>query len=447
MKKPSCGTDRQNGGFTLIEIMMVVAVIGLLAAVALPLYNSYVARAQAAELALKFDAVRTNVSVLLKSGQMPAACSTVAAGVNPANLQSEFAGIDVGFEAVAGGYTPVMRFCATVASRGVRGVDVVRQAHAILARSAAISSGAVLGDAAASFAVRLTGESALCTTLPASAKPTDICASAAATSMAKLPAPAVSVPVAAASMPVTPVSAPVVVPPPLPKVQASVMQFDGTGTYVRPQGLNLNTGGDLRAMTLDMTFIGDPNLPALASGASAGPVMFNYGSTADGHNAISLWNPRSLTVALLGRNYDTGVNVLDGQTHRIAVAWDGVTGKLSLYDNGHLLKSFDNVSTGSVIRGGGQMVIAHKDNSGAGSYSTGEAFSGQIFRTSLANKALSEAELVRPTNQLLTAATGLLIDVSAESGTLVDTTGRHQLESGGLTVVKTGVEGNLVSSP
>ena len=49
-------------GFTLIELMIVVAIIGILAAVALPAYQDYTVRARASELLLAASSARTAVT-------------------------------------------------------------------------------------------------------------------------------------------------------------------------------------------------------------------------------------------------------------------------------------------------------------------------------------------------------------------------------------------------
>ncbi len=55
-------------GFTLIELMIVVAIIGILAAVALPAYQDYTVRAKMSEVILAASACRTSITEIYQSG-------------------------------------------------------------------------------------------------------------------------------------------------------------------------------------------------------------------------------------------------------------------------------------------------------------------------------------------------------------------------------------------
>jgi len=64
---------RLQQGFTLIELMIVVAIIGILAAVALPAYQDYTIRAKMSEVILALSACRTSITEVYQSGGSPPA--------------------------------------------------------------------------------------------------------------------------------------------------------------------------------------------------------------------------------------------------------------------------------------------------------------------------------------------------------------------------------------
>ncbi len=70
-------------GFTLIELMIVIAIIGILAAVALPAYQDYTVRAKASEVILAASSCRTGVTDVVANSpvvSIPAAVMTAACG-------------------------------------------------------------------------------------------------------------------------------------------------------------------------------------------------------------------------------------------------------------------------------------------------------------------------------------------------------------------------------
>lgn len=75
---------RVQQGFTLIELMIVVAIIGILAAVALPAYQDYTVRAKVSEVVLAASGPKTAIAEAYQSlGHMPAVASVSVSHSSP----------------------------------------------------------------------------------------------------------------------------------------------------------------------------------------------------------------------------------------------------------------------------------------------------------------------------------------------------------------------------
>jgi type IV pilus assembly protein PilA len=95
--------SQMQKGFTLIELMIVVAIIGILAAVAIPAYQYYVARAQASEPVSLLGAAKTPVTeFIMTNGSFPTQAELNILGITDNDTGNIFKAVSISTITIAG---------------------------------------------------------------------------------------------------------------------------------------------------------------------------------------------------------------------------------------------------------------------------------------------------------------------------------------------------------
>jgi len=103
----------QQSGFTLVELMIAIAIVGILAAVAMPMYRDYTEKAKFSNLISLADGYKTHISVCLQTEAI-GNCATFGANGIPAKFTTVPDGLSALTDFTINGTSNAISFTSTL---------------------------------------------------------------------------------------------------------------------------------------------------------------------------------------------------------------------------------------------------------------------------------------------------------------------------------------------
>lgn len=401
-------------GYSATELLVTLVVIAIIITVAFPVYRNYLSSSKASDSLETIAVLEEQLTIMASTDEGRVhICDDLLVrgkGLENAYVTQSIVPLPTGEAALA-----------ISAKVDVHGGDGIQVAKALLEELNGLQKSVstdVVGDALVSYKVRLTPEGRVfCDNTSKPAVQT-----AATTNAPKTPPEVAKPPSLSFSFTTT----------------QEVLEFPNNGRGSVINNGPLQTGGDIRDLAVEFNVMGGQQV---ATQGYHGATFLSYG-VAGNQDEFYAWRPTDLTVRINRKEYRTGIDTTDGQSHRYSILWSSDTGRLQVLVDGVVKFTEDSVSPGYAIPGNGVLALAqdqdrfqiedgtHANNHG---FSTNDAFHGQFFSASMANAKVNPDSIKdAPLASALNKDNGLITDIRMSGGQATDLTGKHQLTTSGM---------------